>query len=90
VLLFTSANLLTDTQSSELVFRATNDLQLFGQLSYGLMQNLEAVQRYDTNPFFAIIYEAIYCQGYVSKLSEMLLRSNWSIEKHRIGLRREF
>ncbi|KAF8178757.1 alpha/beta-hydrolase [Pholiota molesta] len=56
----------------QLVFRATNDLQLFGKLSYGLMQNLQAVQRYDTNPFFAIIYEAIYCQGKAS---------NWSAQR---------
>ncbi|KAF8186304.1 alpha/beta-hydrolase [Pholiota molesta] len=56
----------------QLVFSATNDLQLFGQLSYGLMQNLQAVQRYDTNPFFAIIYEAIYCQGKAS---------NWSAQR---------
>ncbi|KAF8166850.1 alpha/beta-hydrolase [Pholiota molesta] len=47
----------------QLVFRATNDLELFGKLSYGFLKNVESSQRLDTNPFFAILHEVIYCQG---------------------------
>ncbi|KAF8900263.1 alpha/beta-hydrolase [Gymnopilus junonius] len=47
----------------QLVFRAANDLQLFGKLSYGFLQNLQALQRLDSNPFYAILHEVIYCQG---------------------------
>jgi pimeloyl-ACP methyl ester carboxylesterase len=47
----------------QIVFRATNDLELFGKLSYGSLKSIEASQRLDSNPFFAILHEVIYCQG---------------------------
>ncbi|KZT18642.1 alpha/beta-hydrolase [Neolentinus lepideus HHB14362 ss-1] len=47
----------------QLVFRATNDLAIFGRLSYKLLQTVMEKQAYDGNPLYAILHEAIYCQG---------------------------
>ena len=49
----------------ELVLRATNDLELFGKLSYKLLQNVQNECSFDGNPIYAIMQEACYCQGYV-------------------------
>jgi hypothetical protein len=51
--------------SSELVFRAWNDLELFGRLDYKTLQMVQAEQPLDGNPLYAILHEPIYCQGYV-------------------------
>ncbi|TFK51612.1 alpha/beta-hydrolase [Heliocybe sulcata] len=47
----------------QLVLRASNDLALFGKLSYKLLQTVERKQDFDGNPLFAILHEPIYCQG---------------------------
>ncbi|KAL5484904.1 hypothetical protein ACEPAI_7546 [Sanghuangporus weigelae] len=47
----------------ELVLRATNDLELFGKLSYKLLQSVQDASSFDANPIYAILQEAIYCQG---------------------------
>ncbi|EJD03345.1 alpha/beta-hydrolase [Fomitiporia mediterranea MF3/22] len=62
----------------ELVLRATNDLELFGKLSYKLLQSVQNESAYDGNPIYAIIHEACYCQGRASKWS-----ANWIIESDR-------
>lgn len=49
--------------NTELVFRASNDLSLFGRLSYKTLQNVQQKQSLDGNPIFAILHEPIYCQG---------------------------
>ena len=47
----------------ELVFRASNDLELFSKLSYKTLQLIEERQPFDGNPLYAILHEPIYCQG---------------------------
>ncbi|KAG6842433.1 hypothetical protein C0991_007563 [Blastosporella zonata] len=56
----------------QIVFRAANDLSLFGKLSYHPLQNIEQAQPFDSNPLYAILHESIYCQGRAS---------NWSAER---------
>lgn len=51
--------------NTELVFRASNDLSIFGRLSYKTLQNVQQKQSLDGNPIFAILHEPIYCQGCV-------------------------
>lgn len=45
-----------------MVFRATNDLDLFGKFSYKLLQTVQDTASFDSNPIFAILHEALYCQ----------------------------
>ncbi|KAK1217229.1 hypothetical protein PQX77_020119 [Marasmius sp. AFHP31] len=47
----------------QIVLRATNDLELFGKLSYKLLQTIQGSQSFDGNPIYAILHEPIYCQG---------------------------
>lgn len=47
----------------QLVLRAANDLELFNKLSYRLLHKIETKQECDSNPFYAILHEVIYCQG---------------------------
>ncbi|PBK86960.1 alpha/beta-hydrolase [Armillaria gallica] len=51
----------------QLVFRAANDLDTFGHLTYKTVQLIEQAQSFDGNPIFSILHEAIYCQGRASK-----------------------
>lgn len=44
------------------------------ELSYNFLCHLEEAQSFETNPIFAILHEAIYCQGKAS---------NWSAERVR-------
>lgn len=53
----------------QLVQRATNDLDLYDTLTHKLKQSIESHQSFDGNPIYALLHEAIYCQG---------TRSNWS------------
>ena len=53
----------------ELVLRATNDLELFGKLTYKLLQSVQNESAYDSNPIYAILHEAVYCQGQASNWS---------------------
>ncbi|EPQ56337.1 alpha/beta-hydrolase [Gloeophyllum trabeum ATCC 11539] len=53
----------------QLVFRASNDLSLFGKLSYKLLQTVQEKQTYDGNPLYAILHEPIYCQGRAAEWS---------------------
>lgn len=54
------------TVRAEIVFRATNDLGLFGRLSHKVLQTVQDAWSLDTNPIFAILHEALYCQGCAS------------------------
>ncbi|KAJ7245289.1 alpha/beta-hydrolase [Mycena rebaudengoi] len=47
----------------QLVLRANNDLELFGKISYRLLHKVESKQECDSNPFYAILHEVIYCQA---------------------------
>ena len=51
---------------AELVFRASNDLELFNRLSYKLLQSVQSHQPFDGNPLYGILHEPMYCQGYVT------------------------
>ncbi len=56
----------------ELVFRAANDLDTFGHLTYKTVQLIEQAQSFDGNPIFSILHEAIYCQGYYDDSCEFI------------------
>ncbi|KAJ7655701.1 alpha/beta-hydrolase [Mycena polygramma] len=52
------------------VFRAINDLELFGKLSFKTLQTIEAQPLpFDGNPIYAILHEPCYCQGNAPKWS---------------------
>ncbi|KAF8806593.1 proline iminopeptidase, partial [Phlegmacium glaucopus] len=61
----------------QLVFRASNDLELFSKISYKTLQLIEQHQSFDGNPLYAILHEPLYCQGRAA---------NWSayrmLQKH--------
>lgn len=44
------------------------------ELSYTFLRGLENMQAYDTNPIFAILHEAIYCQGFAARWSAARIR----------------
>lgn len=53
----------------QLVFRAITDLDIFGKLSYGLLDSVQRTQSFDTNPIYAVLHEPIYCQGRMASWS---------------------
>ena len=46
-------------------------------LSYTFLRGVESAQHYDTNPIFAILHEAIYCQGKASRWSAERVRGEF-------------
>ncbi|KAI9285737.1 Alpha/Beta hydrolase protein [Umbelopsis sp. AD052] len=60
----------------EIVLHAAQDLELLGKLSYSTLNSVQAQQGFDTNVIYAILHEAIYCQGKAS---------NWSAERVRMS-----
>lgn len=55
----------TDFQT-ELIFKSSNDLDLFGKLSYRTVEQFEQATSFDAHPVYAVLHEPIYCQGYAS------------------------
>ena len=49
---------------AELVFRASKELETIGKIGYKTLQLIQQAQSLDGNPLYAILHEAIYCQGY--------------------------
>lgn len=47
------------------------------ELSYPFLRGLENMQFCDTNPLFAILHEAIYCQGAASRWSAEQVRAQY-------------
>lgn len=47
------------------------------ELSYTFLRGVESAQHYDTNPIFAILHEAIYCQGKASRWSAERVRGEF-------------
>lgn len=45
------------------------------QLSYGFLRAVENAQSFDTNPIYAILHEAIYCQQTASRWSAQRMRA---------------
>ncbi|KAJ7736936.1 alpha/beta-hydrolase [Mycena metata] len=53
----------------QIVFRVTNDLELFGRMTYKTLQMIEAKYSFDGNPIYAILHEPLYCNGHAPKWS---------------------
>ncbi|KAH8555118.1 Alpha/Beta hydrolase protein [Umbelopsis sp. PMI_123] len=60
----------------DIVLHASQDLELLGKLSYSTLNSVQTQQGFDTNVIYAILHEAIYCQGKAS---------NWSAERVRMS-----
>ena len=46
-------------------------------LSHTFLRGVENLQAYDTNPIFAILHEAIYCQGFAARWAAERVRSEY-------------
>ncbi|KJA28762.1 hypothetical protein HYPSUDRAFT_61609 [Hypholoma sublateritium FD-334 SS-4] len=60
----------------QIVFRASNDLELFQKFSYKVLQTIEQEQPFDGNPLYAILHEPIYCQGKAANWSASRVMQN--------------
>jgi len=47
------------------------------ELSYGFLADCNDMSQFDTNPIYAILHEAIYCQGFASKWSAERVRAKY-------------
>ncbi|MBX3014673.1 MAG: alpha/beta fold hydrolase [Caldilineaceae bacterium] len=47
------------------------------ELSYGFLRHFEQAQNFETNPIFAILHEAIYCQAFASQWSAERVRAEY-------------
>ncbi|KAE8354665.1 Alpha/Beta hydrolase protein [Aspergillus coremiiformis] len=59
----------------ELVLRAWNDLEIFGFLTHPTRTSIDSAGGFDNNVIYAILHEAIYCQGQASNWSANRFRS---------------
>lgn len=50
-------------KSTDLVLRACNDLEIFGFLTHPTLTAIDSYGGFDNNIIYAILHEAIYCQG---------------------------
>lgn len=48
---------------AEIVLRSWNDLEMFGFLTAPTLANIDSNGGMDKNIIYAILHEAIYCQG---------------------------
>lgn len=48
-----------------------------GGLSYGFLRGVENAQPFDTNPIYAVLHEAIYCQGAASRWAAERVRAEY-------------
>ncbi|KAF7721961.1 hypothetical protein EC973_003899 [Apophysomyces ossiformis] len=63
----------------ELILQAANDLDRMERLSYRTLNNLQQLQSWDSNVIYAVLHEAIYCQGQASNWSaERILKSEFA------------
>ncbi|KAL3471882.1 Alpha/Beta hydrolase protein [Aspergillus californicus] len=60
----------------DLILRAWNDLEVFGFLTQPTLIALDSYGGLDSNVIYAILHEAIYCQGEASNWSADRLRSS--------------
>ncbi|OGM50392.1 proline iminopeptidase [Aspergillus bombycis] len=70
----------------ELVLRTWNDLEIFGFLTHPTRTSIDAAGGFDSAVIYAILHEAIYCQGQASNWSADRIRSansNFSIDANR-------
>ncbi len=47
------------------------------EIGYGFLRGLENVQSFDTNPMYAVLHEAIYCQGQASRWAAERVRGEF-------------
>ncbi|GAB1215319.1 hypothetical protein ATERTT37_004505 [Aspergillus terreus] len=59
----------------DIVLRANNDLDMFGVLTYPTLTTIDSNGGFDSNVIYAILHEAIYCQGQASNWSASRIRS---------------
>ncbi|CAG8586052.1 7554_t:CDS:2, partial [Paraglomus occultum] len=57
----------------QIVILTANDIEVMGRLSYRCLEKISNRQPFDSNILYAILHEAIYCQGE---------KSNWSAERN--------
>ncbi|CAG8627171.1 10163_t:CDS:2 [Paraglomus brasilianum] len=57
----------------QIVILTANDIEAMGGLSYRCLEKISNRQPFDSNILYAILHEAIYCQGE---------KSNWSAERN--------
>ncbi|KAF9047696.1 alpha/beta-hydrolase [Panaeolus papilionaceus] len=62
----------------QIIFRASNDLELFKKISYKTLQQIEQAQSFDGNPIYAILHEPCYLQGQPSNWSAARVLQNYS------------
>lgn len=55
------------------------------ELSHSFLRGVENLQAFDTNPLFAILHEAIYCQGFASRWSAERTRNEFPEFANRAG-----
>jgi len=60
----------------QIVFRITNDLELFGRLTFKTLQTIESSYPFDGNPIYAILHEPVYCDGQAPKWSAARVVAN--------------
>jgi hypothetical protein len=48
---------------ADLLLRACNDLELFGFLTHPTLTAIDSYGGFENNILYAILHEAIYCQG---------------------------
>ncbi|KAJ5826085.1 Proline iminopeptidase [Penicillium riverlandense] len=60
----------------DIVVRATNDLEVFGALTYPTLCTIDGYGGYDKTILYAVLHEALYCQGRPSL---------WSADRQRAG-----
>ncbi|KAJ7503070.1 alpha/beta-hydrolase [Mycena galericulata] len=51
------------------VFRVSNDLEVFGKLTFKTLQLIQSQYPFDGNPIYAILHEPCYCDGHAPKWS---------------------
>lgn len=52
-----------DNKHLDVVLRAWNDLEMFGFLTRPTLTTIDSYGDYDNAVMYAILHEAIYCQG---------------------------
>lgn len=73
------------------MLRSINDLDVFGFLTRSTLSTIEAYGGFDNNVIYAVLHEAIYCQGYglcpvyQEAITELCDRqaSQWSADRFR-------
>ena len=86
----TTINLRGKVNNTELVFRASEELEQYGKFSRKLLQSVQGASSLDGNPIYALLHEAIYCQGWIlyitTALYSVIIIRLSSVDKLQIGV----